>query len=444
MRTPEENVVPNLLRHIFPSYRVPRVNFAEGTLPHRVPGEAWVVDTTLAEGLPAVGQLTAEQIVEVFDLLDQVNHKSGLIRQAELRVGGMPERDAVNLLVNRFRNGDLRVQPVAVIIPHPENVAAIMGLGLKQIGIQVCASDYLSLPDGSTSRREELQRLAEAMDACVEEDATIRLDLLDVTRADLDGYVLPLLEDCVEHLGSKGCRAPRIRLCDSLGVGVPWTEAPVPRSVPRMIHTISHALKLDADQVEFCGHNDLGLALANSVAAMMHGAGALACSAGGVAQRSGIAPTELMLLHLAGHYGVDPDMSPIRELFKLLSDRGVPLSATHPLWGSQALVRSYPPHGNFFSAPPALEAPFDARRILHLEGSMEIWRKAGAPGLLQLIQHYRPELQLSCEDSSVVALLTWLEEQGLERYSWATIEQQVGELVPTPDAEEEQEQQQEE
>ena len=430
MRTFEDNVVPNLLRHIFPSYRVPRINFGEGGLPHRVPGEAWCVDSTLASGLPVVGTLSTEQIIELFELIDAVDNKSGLIRQAELLVGGMPERDAINLLYQRYKQGELHVEPVAVIVPHPENVAAIMGLGLREVGIKFAVSDYHLLPEGSTTRREPVQQLLDAMDACLEEGAAIRLDLLDVTRADLDGFVLPLIEDCVEYLGSKGSLPPRIRLCDSLGLGVPWTESPVPRSVPRMIHTLCHALKLESSEMEFLGHNDLGLALANTVAAMMHGSSGLVCAFGGLGERCGVAATEQMLIHLAGHYGVDPSFAAIQKVFDFLREQGVEISSNLPLWGTRALTESFAPHGNAFSVTHDMGAPFDTAKILDLEGDMEIWRRGGAPALIHLIRAWIPDAELGCEDKAVVSILAWLEEQELELVSWADIEEKVQELLP--------------
>ena len=431
MRTFEDNVVPNLLRHIFPSYRVPRINFAEGGLPHRVPPEAWCVDSTLAAGLPVLGPLSAEQIIRIFELIDAVDAKSGLIRQAELLVGGMPERDAINLLLRRHDNGELHVEPVGVIVPHPENVAAIMGLGLRQVGIKFGVSDYLLLAEGQTSRREPVQRLLDTIDACLEEEANIRLDLVDVTRADLDGFVLPLIEDCIEHIGAKGFAPPRIRLCDSLGLGVPWTESPVPRSVPRMIHTICHALKLDSTEVEFVGHNNLGMSMANSIAAMMHGSGGIACSFAGIGQRGGIASTEQMLIHLGGHFGVEPDLLPVKKIFEYLRGCGVQVAPHHPLWGEHALTRCLAPHGNAFSTTYDLGAPFNITKLLDLPEEVEVWRKAGAPGLIHLIRSEVPQAELECGDEAFVALLAYLEEAGKDKVGWVDIEQKVRELMPT-------------
>lgn len=430
MRTFEDNVVPNLLRHIFPSYRVPRINFAEGGLPHRVPGEAWCVDSTLASGLPILGPLSADQIVQIYELIDAVDGKSGLIRQAELLVGGMPERDAINLLLRRHDNGEIHVEPVGVIVPHPENVAAIMGLGLREVGIKFGVSDYLLLSDGQTSRREPVQQLLDTIDACLEEEANIRLDLVDVTRADLDGFVLPLIEDCFEHVGAKGAAPPRIRLCDSLGLGVPWTESPVPRSVPRMIHTICHALKLDASEVEFVGNNNLGMAMANSIAAMMHGSGGIACSFGGLGQRGGIASTEQMLIHLAGHYGVEPDLVPIKKVFEFLRSCDVSIASEHPLWGDKALTRCQAPHGNAFSSTLDLGAPFDTVKLLDIHEQQEIWREAGAPGLIHLIRSEVPDAELDCEDEAVVGILNWLEAKGVDKFTWEEIEPLVREKLP--------------
>ena len=62
MRTLQANVIPNLMRHIFPSYRAPMIIFAEGTLPTRIPKAAWCVDCTLSVGRSALDVLSPAEI----------------------------------------------------------------------------------------------------------------------------------------------------------------------------------------------------------------------------------------------------------------------------------------------------------------------------------------------------------------------------------------------
>ncbi len=428
MQSIEENVVPNLLRHIFPSYRVPRLNFAEGMLPARVPPSAWCVDSTLGLGRPALNPLSTEQVVTYYEMVNRINAKSGLIRQTELLVGGETERAALQTIMPCFEAGKVQVEPVALINAHPAYVEPLADLGLRTVGIRFGVSDYLVL-DGRSSREGPLQQLLQTVDACLDLGCAVRLDLVDLTRADLDGFVLPLLERCIVHLGTKRGAKLRVRFCDSLGLGVPWPETHVPRSIPRAIHTVSHALEVPSSLMEFVGYDDLGLAVANTLTALEHGCSGLVGSFAGLGIRAGIAPVELLLVHLSGHYGVENPIHLVPEMFDLLRSMGADIRANHPLWGERALLTSLPPLANAAVAPLEVGLPFDTRRILGREGRLELRVSAGAAGLTHLISAnvLRPPPH---DDPGVQKILSWLEAQHLDRYTWETIAEQVSQHMP--------------
>lgn len=429
MHTSKDNEVPNLLRHIFPSYRVPRLGFAEGSLPAKVPPAAWCVDSTLALGRCAMGVITAEQIVDYFELVNRINSKSGLIRQAEVLVGGSVEHEALAAIIPIFKSGELQVEPVAVLPAHPVYVEPICGLGLKEVGLMFGVSDYMMLAK-RTSRQGPLDRLFQTIDACIEEGVNIRLDLMDITRADIDGFVLPLLEDCVEYLNAKSKARLRVRLCDSLGLGVPWTETQVPRSVPRLLHTINYGLGLQPEQLEFVGFNDLGLALANGVTAMLHGCSGMVGCLGGIGERSGVAPLEILLIHLSGHYGVENTLRLIPEALKMLASLGCAPNPGLSLWGERALLRSIPPTPNSTVDPLVVGEPFNTGRILDLPPKLELRRESGAAGLVYLIQQSLPGTEPDCDDPALQDLMAWMEQEELDRYTWETIKAKARELLP--------------
>lgn len=430
MRTSLDKVVPNHMRHFFPSYRVPQLNFSDGYLPVRVPGCASCVDSTLASGLPALARLTTEQVINHVVAINTLNGKSGLLGKVEIQVGGTAENDALKELVPRFKSGELQVEPVAVVLPDPECVVPLEGTGLREVGVQFGASDYLSVGQGPGSREAPVLSLLETLDACLEAGLTPRLDLLDITRADLESLVIPLVSDVMDHLSSRGFGGLRLRLVDSLGLGMPWPEIPVPRSIPRMVHTLTHKLDIPGDQVEFLGYNDMGMALANSLAAVVHGCTRVVTTMGGLGERAGVAPTELMLIHLSGLYGIDLDLKRVEELLKGLKLAGGELALHHPLWGAEGLTRGFAPHPTALAAAHELDAPFDAYRLLGKAPDVKVRQENGPAGLVYMIKRNFPETEYSCDDQIILDLFAWVEEQELGDICWEDVRKKVQKLAP--------------
>lgn len=430
MRTVVDTTQPNLLRHIFPSYRVPRVSFAEGSLPVQVPQEAWCVETTLGQGVLALQQPPLELAGRFLDLVGGLNGQSALLRKVEIRVEGPVGRDILQLAIDRQARQESRLEPVAQLPTYPEAVAAVKGLGLAEAGLAIGVSDYQTHLGQPGSRTEALALLLGTMDACLAERIHPRLDLVDATRCDLDGFLLPLVETCLNHLARHGGSRLRIRLCDTLGVGLPWPEAPVPRSVPRMVHTIRHAMGLQPPQLEFLGANDLGLALPNALAAAMCGASGVACAMGGVAERGGIAPTELVLVHLSGLFGADCDLRVVPELLDLLRGLGLKLGGHHPLFGEQALTSSEPQSMRPLDEAAELYAPFDTGRLLQRPPRLELQPQSGAAGVAYLIREHVPGAAPVPGDERVRALHGWLGENGLREVAWERLAPKVQELMP--------------
>jgi len=77
--------------------------------------------------------------------------------------------------------------------------------------------------------------------------------------------------------------ASRVRIADTVGIATP-------NQVKRLFHSLGHRRGL----LEFHGHNDLGLAAANSLAAVQGGAGSLSLTLNGVGERAGNAALEQM------------------------------------------------------------------------------------------------------------------------------------------------------
>jgi hypothetical protein len=289
--------------------RPPRLTFGEPSLPLRIPEVAWCIDTTLVRG--GARALRPARLPELFELLCQLN--GGLIKQAEVEVRNSEEAEVLAELVRRYNGGELSVQPIAVITPRVEAISRLASFGITEAGIPISFSADAPLLLGNDPS-PDFQPLLRLLDVCLEENVQPRMDLLDSFGAGAACLTLSLLRACLDHLAKRGAGRLRVRLCDSSGQGQPWPEAQPGRSVPALFQRLNRELGLQSGQLEFLGHDHLGLALANSLAAWLHGCSGLACSIGGRGQGAGISSTELLLFHLGGFYGIESHFENVEKL----------------------------------------------------------------------------------------------------------------------------------
>src|SRR5205823_12949978 len=130
--------------------------------------------------------------------------------------------------------------------------------------------------------------------------------------------------------------APRFRLCDTLGVGLPW-ESDSPRSIPRLVRAVIEQAGVPGERLEIHPHNDTGLVVANALAAVAAGCAAVNGCLLGKGERTGNAPLEVVLFHLMGLVpGLAPDLRAVNDLVAFYDEKGEPIGSKHPLFGRDA------------------------------------------------------------------------------------------------------------
>ncbi len=119
----------------------------------------------------------------------------------------------------------------------------------------------------------------------------------------------------------------RVRLADTLGIGSPDT-----------INEWSRTLETWLGLLEFHGHNDLGMAVANSLTAIRRGFGAVSATLLGLGERAGNAPLEEVLLagqvQLGENFGISLEkIGPLARKAASLAGEEIPLRK--PLLGER-------------------------------------------------------------------------------------------------------------
>jgi len=103
----------------------------------------------------------------------------------------------------------------------------------------------------------------------------------DITRADFYGFVVPFAIELRKLMEESGVPI-KIRACDTLGYGVSYPGAALPRSVPGIIYGLRHYAGFPSELIEWHGHNDFYKAVCNAATAWLYGASAVNCSLLGI------------------------------------------------------------------------------------------------------------------------------------------------------------------
>jgi citrate (Re)-synthase len=345
-----ESRAPDRFRDVYPFGAAPRV-------PGGVrPGvRLRITDTTFRDGQQAGEPFTLEAALALHRVLAELDAGSGRIAQTELFLYG--DRDRALLDAIR-ESGSRWPEPTAWIRADARDLALVRSAGVAETGILCSASDHHVYGKLGWTRAEALRRYVELVRAVIDVGVRPRVHLEDVTRADLDGFVLPFASALLE-LGRDRGVAVKLRLCDTLGLGLPWREAPVPRSVPRLVDALV-ALGVAPDDLEWHGHDDLGKVHANAASAWLAGCAAVNGTLGGIGERTGNEPIELAAVELAG---IDPDcgldLPALGRLPEALELAGAPVAARRPVIGADAFLTRAGVHIDGLLKDPEIYLPFD-------------------------------------------------------------------------------------
>jgi homocitrate synthase NifV len=146
--------------------------------------------------------------------------------------------------------GDLILEGWCRTVVH--DIAASLSNGVKDLNLSISTSNQMILNkfQGRLNRESVIQQMVEAVNYARKEGVrTIGVNAEDASRTDM-GYLIEFAQ------AAKDAGAERIRYCDTIGYENPM-------SIYERIKTLAEETKV---AIELHCHNDLGMAVANSVA----------------------------------------------------------------------------------------------------------------------------------------------------------------------------------
>lgn len=286
---------PNAFRNMFPYSEIPKIPFNDRIVPHNMPKEIWITDTTFRDGQQSRAPYSTNQIVTIYDYLHKLGGPKGMIRQSEFFLYSKKDRDAVYKCMER---GYDFPEVTSWIRASKEDFKLVKEIGMPETGILVSCSDYHIFMKLKMTRSEAMKHYLSVVRDCLEEGIAVRCHLEDITRADIYGYVVPF---CLELMKlSKEYNIPiKVRACDTMGYGVNYPGAVIPRSVPGIIYALHTHAGVPHDWLEWHGHNDFYKAVVNSTTAWLYGCAAINTSLFGIGERTGNTPLEAMVFEYA-------------------------------------------------------------------------------------------------------------------------------------------------
>ncbi|NIA07174.1 MAG: 2-isopropylmalate synthase [Actinobacteria bacterium] len=387
----QEVAEPNLYRETFTYERLPRASYDGQSAPLDLPETIWITDTTFRDGQQARAPYSCEQAVRLYDLMHKLDGGAGIIRQSEFFLYSERDRQIVRKCLER---GYKFPQVTGWIRAIKSDFKLVKDIGLTETGILTSCSDYHIFLKLRKSRTQVLDMYLDTVKAALDSGILPRCHFEDITRADLYGFVLPLAVELI-RLGQQYDVKIKIRMCDTMGVGLPWPQAALPRSIPKIAHALRHELGIDSEQLEFHGHNDLHKVVANSVAAWLYGCASCNSTLLGIGERTGNAPLEALVVELAQlrPEPLEIDYTVITEIAQYYEkELGQHIADNYPLVGRDFNVTRAGIHADGLLKNEEIYNIFDTHKLLKRPVRVMITDKSGVAGVKHWIeQHYELE-----------------------------------------------------
>tara|TARA_B100000575_G_scaffold293988_1_gene307420 strand:+ start:19249 stop:20427 length:1179 start_codon:yes stop_codon:yes gene_type:complete len=292
----------------------------------------WFDDETLRDGLqsPSARNPSIEQKIELLSFMEDLG-----IQKVDLGLPGAGQfhLSHIDSLLSHMRSNDYQIRPGCAVRTVISDIEPLIELQSRH-EIQIQASAFLGTSpirqyaEGWTM--EKIMNTAEvAVEFAVDNDIPVMFVTEDTTRSRPDD-IKAVYTRAIE-LG-----ADRICICDTCGHSTP-------RGVQSLMSFIQEEVIPDSGikrrdiEINWHGHQDRGLGVANNLAAVEYGADVIHGTALGVGERSGNAPLDQTLVNLSLMGVISNDLTNLSEYVRKANEYiEVPLPKNYPIFGDDA------------------------------------------------------------------------------------------------------------
>ena len=378
---------PNLYRHLFDYESVPKVSFNHRFVPTCMPKEIWITDTTFRDGQQSTSPFTVEQIVHLYKLMHSLGGPKGIIRQSEFFV--YSEKDRESLLRCKELGYDFP-EITTWIRASEKDFQLVKDLGIRETGVLVSCSDYHIYKKMGLTRAKALDKYLGVVKSILDRGIYPRCHFEDITRADFYGFVVPFATE-LNRLGEEAGIPIKIRACDTMGYGVSYPGAALPRSVPGIIYGLMHYAGTPSEMLEWHGHNDFYKVVTNASTAWLYGASSVNCSLLGIGERTGNCPLEAMVMEYASLRGTTDGMElpVITEIARYFEDEiGYEIPPRTPFVGRNFNVTRAGIHADGLLKDEEIYNIFDTAKLLGRPALVAVDSHSGLAGIAHWVNSF--------------------------------------------------------
>ena len=240
-----------------------------------------IFDTTLRDGEQAAGGMLNVQ--EKLEIARQLERLGVDVIEAGFPASSPGDFESVKLIA-----GEIRKQIICALArAHSDDIdqawEAVRGAAHPRIHVFLSASDIHLFHQLKKSRDEILQTSREMVIRAKKYTDDIEFSPMDASRTEPE-YIHQLLEEVID------AGANTVNIPDTVGYAIPAEFGGLIEGIIRKVSNISKAV------ISVHCHNDLGLAVANSLEAVKQGARQVECTINGIGERAGNASLEEIVM----------------------------------------------------------------------------------------------------------------------------------------------------
>ena len=413
---------PEIYEDIFPYDLPPKIIFdnkrvdLEGNVSER---NLRISDTTFRDGQQAMPPYTVEQIVDLFNLLNKISGPNGIISDSEFFVYSKKDKDAVTACMEQ---GHRFPEITGWIKGTREDGARLKWLGeigIKETGLLTSSSDYHIFSKLKKDRKKIFNEYITVVEMAIEKGIRPRCHLEDVTRADIFGFVIPFVKKLMEISDQvDDALKVKVRLCDTMGFGVPDDKVALPRGIPQLVNVMRYEAGVPADRLEWHGHDDFNKVHANAAAAWYYGCDILNSTLCGFGERTGNPPLEAAIFEYISLKGTKDGMNTeaIIEAADYLRNIGVIIPPNKSIVGREAFTTRAGIHAKGLDRDERIYNPYNTRILLGREPEVLLTDKSGPEGVMVYVNKYLRSQGLLKEDEKaheedVIPIIEWWGEE---------------------------------
>ncbi|HOE17713.1 MAG TPA: hypothetical protein PLX02_07480 [Syntrophorhabdaceae bacterium] len=422
---------PELFRDVFPFTEVCRVKFDHKIELIDPPEDIYITDTTFRDGQQSRPPFTTKQIEDLYEMMHRLGGPNGIIRQSEFFLYTDKDREAVRKCLEKgYRYPEI----TGWIRANKGDLQLVKDLGLRETGILTSASDYHIFLKLKKTRSQVFKEYIKIVENALSHGVAPRCHFEDITRADIYGFCVPFAQALMSM--SEDAKIPiKIRLCDTLGVGITYPGAALPRSIGKIIRAMIDDAGVPSEYLEWHGHNDFYKVIVNSISAWLYGCTYVNGTLLGIGERTGNAPIEALIMEHIAFTGADNGTDPtviteIRNYFEKVIGHHIPKG--QPFIGLDFNATSAGVHIDGLTKNEEIYLPFDTNRVLNRPLAINITDKSGLAGIAHWVNsHFALVGQDRIEKThpGVAKINKWIIKQYDEGRCTSISEQEIEHLV---------------